>query len=201
VSHAATKKEERMTAYQHLMIDLETLGKKPGCAIVQLGACLFNIDESPHEIFCESLDLQSSIDLGLYIDGSTINWWMHQSGEARYSVFDGGERGVVELDSGIALLLRWLSQGGLTDFTSLQVWSHGLAFDVPILEHAMAVCGIPVPWSYKNLRDTRTLAMLAPDVERYEPAIPHNAGADATAQALWVRDMLNALDAAGASSA
>jgi len=38
----------------------------------------------------------------------------------------------------------------------IRLWSHGAAFDPPILAAAYAAVGLPVPWHYRAPRDTRT---------------------------------------------
>ncbi len=62
---------------KHVMIDLETMGNKPGCAILSLGAVDFGQDKDKRwlmgdKTFYRELNLQSCIDAGLHIDTSCL---------------------------------------------------------------------------------------------------------------------------------
>lgn len=73
----------------------------------------------------------------------------------------------------------------------IRIWSHGAAFDPPILAAAYAAVGLPVPWHYRAPRDTRTLFDLAGIsdhsgwLDQYPGplAVPHHALDDAICQA------------------
>jgi hypothetical protein len=70
----------------------------------------------------------------------------------------------------------WFRSKGPADQT--RVWSHGAAFDPPIWQAACEAVGLDgVPWSYWNIRDTRTLydfTLVDPrDMER--DSLPHSA--------------------------
>jgi DNA polymerase III epsilon subunit-like protein len=64
----------------HLMLDLETLGNKSNSAILSIGAVEFDLEtgETGRE-FYQRIDLQSCIDKGLIINGSTFYWWITQN--------------------------------------------------------------------------------------------------------------------------
>jgi len=170
--------------YQHLMIDLETLGTVPGCVIVQIGLAAFNVDDDKMTAEKINVDVQSCIDAGLHIDASTLRWWMEQSAEARKSVFGSG--GGLELPRAIEVADNFY----LTHVDGGKVWGHGAGFDEPILRAAHHALGFEDAWHHGLLRDTRTLADIVPHVERVEPKLAHDAESDAIAQAQWVRAML-----------
>src|SRR6478609_2831880 len=72
-----------------IMLDLETLGQKPGSVILSIGACVFD-RVGVHERFYTRVDPQSCIDAGLQADLSTFLWWMKQGDEARHEVLKPG---------------------------------------------------------------------------------------------------------------
>ncbi|HBH7600701.1 TPA: 3'-5' exoribonuclease, partial [Shigella flexneri] len=65
----------------HLMIDLETMGKNPDAPIISIGAIFFDPqtgDMGPE--FSKTIDLETA---GGVIDRDTIKWWLKQSREAQ----------------------------------------------------------------------------------------------------------------------
>ena len=66
---------------KHVMVDLETLGTLPGCAIMSVGAVFF--DESGlGDEFCMVARQDNYTQAGLAIDADTASWWAQQSPEA-----------------------------------------------------------------------------------------------------------------------
>jgi hypothetical protein len=148
----------------HLMLDLETMGNKSKSAIISIGAVEFDINtgETGRE-FYERIDLQSSIDAGLIINGSTVYWWLQQNEKARMEVCKDGKD--------IMAVLYELSffMKSLGDF---EIWSNGLRFDVGILEDAYVALGYnEMPWNFRKERDVRTLVSFAPEIKDNYPPI------------------------------
>ena len=169
--------------YTDAMIDLETMGTEPGCAILQIGCVLFN-DEGLGPEFDYGVDLDSCTGAGLHVSGSTLNWWLRQSDGAR-SALVSPERIDV-----LPVVLHYL-RDFLLDKGShgMKAWGHGSSFDLAILRAASHACGMQTPWSFVNERDTHTLADFAPTAERPKPELAHRAIDDAKAQAQWVINM------------
>ncbi|HHE8470041.1 TPA: 3'-5' exoribonuclease, partial [Klebsiella pneumoniae] len=81
------KEEDQPIDYVHVMVDLETMGKKYNAPIVAIGAVVFDpatgsIGESFYKVVC----LESSVNWGAVIDPSTVIWWLKQSSEARSAI-------------------------------------------------------------------------------------------------------------------
>lgn len=157
----------------HVMVDLETMGTSAGCAIVSIGAVRFDPEKGAiGSEFFRSIQLQSSLDSGLRVDGSTVIWWMQQSEEARKEIIIGTDL----LAQSLMDFSRFFPEDG-------HLWGHGAYFDPPILEAAYRAVGVPLPWKFWNVRDTRTLF----DVSRVYPertkGIHHKALNDAKVQA------------------
>ena len=151
------------------MLDLETLGNKSNSAILSIGAVEFDLEtgELGRE-FYQRIDLQSCLDRGLIINGSTFYWWLTQNENARREVAKGGEN--------LLLVLQ-----NFTNFTSqlgnFQIWGNGVRFDVGILEDAYVACSVQeMPWNFRNERDVRTLVSFAPNIKEHYPfeGVEHN---------------------------
>lgn len=90
----------------------------------------------------------------LWRDPETVQWWSDQSEEAQAAFTNP-----VDLCEALMKFGFWLMN--IAPGQSLRLWSHGPAFDPPILAEAYHECGLEVPWHYRAPRDTRTLFDLA----------------------------------------
>lgn len=165
----------------HVMLDLETLGTKPGCAIVSIGACVFNMD-GVQEKFYNIIDVTKPFGRRhLALDPSTIVWWMNQSQEAR-AVFADKDR--VSTYEAITGFRNWWVDKELKYLSDAHyIWCHGAGFDAPILESAYDAIGHTAPFKFYNVRDTRTLYALTIISPNRSKGTHHNALDDAIAQA------------------
>ncbi len=142
----------------HLMLDLETLGNKNNSAILSIGAVEFDIEtgETGRE-FYQRIDLQSCLDKGLIVNGSTFYWWLQQNKKVREEIAKDGDN---LLDVLLAFKQFTLQLG------NFQIWGNGVRFDVGILENAYVACGYQeMPWNFRNERDVRTLVSFAPYIK------------------------------------
>jgi 3' exoribonuclease, RNase T-like len=156
-----------------VMLDLETLGHKPGAVLVAIGAVRFGGGRLG-ESFYERVDAQSAVDAGLQLDVSTVLWWLKQNAEARAELdLPGGKLSEVLLQ--FDAFLRAIKPQGL--------WGNGADFDNVLLAAAYDACRLPVPWKYHMNRCYRTLKNLRPDVKLTRSGVAHHALADARAQA------------------
>lgn len=165
----------------HVMLDLETLGTKPGCAVVSIGACVFNMG-GVQEKFYRPIDITKKIANGhLAMDPGTVVWWMGQSPEAR-AVFSDPER--VSTYDAINDFRSWWVDMELKHLSdSHYIWCHGATFDAPILEAVYNSIGHQAPFKFYNVRDTRTLYALADVRPDRAKGTHHNALDDAMSQA------------------
>lgn len=164
----------------HLMIDLETLDTTPDCVVTQIGWCTFELGASNFQaagIFYPDIEYQ--INKGRKVSWSTLSWWFQQDEAARREMI---QRDTNSLD----FVLRRFKDN--FDWSSIKgVWGHGATFDISIMENLFRQFKESIPWSHKEVRDTRTLFMLAPDVEWAKATVKHSARDDAIAQALTVQ--------------
>jgi hypothetical protein len=147
----------------HLMLDLETMGKRAGCAIVSIGAVEFDLEtgEKGRELY-ERVELQSCLDIGLFVEASTVYWWMMQSDAARAEF--------CKLPRGKILNVLERLNSFLASLGDYQLWGNGARFDIAILEAAYFACKYEfLPWKFRNERDVRTLVSFAPSIKENYP--------------------------------
>ncbi|HAO0019873.1 TPA: exonuclease [Escherichia coli] len=168
----------------HLMIDLETMGKNPDAPIISIGAIFFDPqtgDMGPE--FSKTIDLETA---GGVIDRDTIKWWLKQSREAQSAIMTDE----IPLDDALLQLREFIDENSGEFF--VQVWRNGANFDNTILRRSYERQGIPCPWRYYNDRDVRTIVELGKAIDfDARTAIPfegerHNALDDARYQAKYV---------------
>ncbi|EFC1656483.1 exodeoxyribonuclease VIII [Escherichia coli] len=168
----------------HLMIDLETMGKNPDAPIISIGAIFFDPqtgDMGPE--FSKTVDLETA---GGVIDRDTIKWWLKQSREAQSAIMTDE----IPLDDALLQLREFIDENSGEFF--VQVWGNGATFDNVILRRSYERQGIPCPWRYTNDRDVRTMVALGLVMDfDARMTIPfegerHNALHDARYQAKYV---------------
>lgn len=173
---------------KHLMIDIETLGVTPFSAVLSVAAVKF--DPATGEIgdsFYVNIDRDSSVALGLMVDEKVEEWW---TAPARAEAWQRMQDERVSAERAAEAFCDWFRRN--CDFENTIVWSHGAAFDFPILESYLRIAGQSVPWNFRNIRDDRTLFAVA-DVDF--ASLPkegtyHDAMSDAVNQAKAVSTAL-----------
>ncbi|EJN3594901.1 3'-5' exoribonuclease [Escherichia coli] len=170
--------------WNHLSVDLETMGKNPDAPIISIGAIFFDPqtgDMGPE--FSKTIDIDTA---GGVIDRDTIKWWLKQSREAQSAIFTDE----IPLDDALLQLREFINENSGESF--VQIWGNGANFDNVILRRSYERQGIPCPWRYYNDRDVRTIVELGNaigfDVRMAIPfeGVPHNALDDARHQAKQV---------------
>lgn len=181
------------------MIDLETFGKKPGCAILSIGATLFNrFSGEIVDTFYVEINQQSCVDTGFTADISTLEWWSQQSDEAQALLERTIGGGGTPIRDAVQALRDWLSPHTQTQ-SFRGVWANDPTFDVSILEAAFDRFRIGYPWKFWTPRSCRTLVdigqQFGTDPKRTTPfeGIAHNALDDAKHQTQYVCAILQHL--------
>lgn len=184
------KDEDQPIDYVHVMVDLETMGKKHNAPIVAIGAVVFDpatgsIGESFYKVVC----LESSVNWGAVIDPSTVIWWLKQSSEARSAIVNDD---AIPLLDALLQFREFVSDNVAGGSKKAQVWGNGASFDNSILRSSYDCIAEDYPWEYWNDRDVRTMVELGQAIS-FDPktTIPfegsrHNALADAIHQARYV---------------
>ena len=180
-------------AFDHVMIDLETLGTLPGSVILSIGAVLFDptkpVEECLGKEFYCVVSRHDSVNHGLTISEDTLTWWRNQSKAAQQVLHDAeSEEKYDTLQDALGMLAQFLPAG-------VKVWSNGANFDQPLLDVAYSKINRSIPWKYYNSRCHRTILGLHPNAKGLMPKndCAHNALEDAKTQANHLVIVANAL--------
>ena len=129
---------------EHVAIDLETMALTPDCAIVSIGAVLFDprYGRVSKKSFYTELDWEAQDRVK---DAETAKWWKGLPIKIQDAIY-----GLDDLSEQLVELAEWLPKDA-------KVWGNGAIFDIAILENAYRQYGIDIPWAFWNVRDMRTL--------------------------------------------
>jgi hypothetical protein len=161
----------------NVMVDLETMGDGANAAIVSIGAVRFN-EEGITDKYYQIVDLQSCIDSGLVVTGSTIQWWLKQSDQAREEIAQRG----IHLAAALQDFTTWLGDDVI-------LWGNGASFDNVILASAYRAVSHRLPWKFWNDRCYRTVKNQFPEIKLDRTGTHHNAVDDAYSQAWHLIEM------------
>ncbi len=150
--------DEEELSLVHVMADLETISAKSNGGLAQIGAARYrplrdlNYEFYPASLdtFKVTIDIESSVQMGLDMSASTMKWWMRQSDAAREEVFP--ETGTVHIAKALQMFTEWLGPD-----KEQRIWGHGASFDPVLLQNAYEACQIKPPFKFRNFRDTRTV--------------------------------------------
>ena len=159
----------------HIMLDLETLGTRPGAII--LAAAFVRFSDEAHCTLNLSVPEQQA--LGSEIDPKTAEWWKSQP-EGAWAAATANAQ---SLNVALPYFLQWLKWAAPDgDFL---LWCHGATFDAPILGDLYRRASIECPWTkeFWRVQCTRTLFNLAGiNPKDYVVPPPHVALNDAIGQ-------------------
>lgn len=169
---------------KHIMVDLETLGRAPGCSVISIGAVAFTAAGLGEEFYV-SIDPASCEAFGLSTCPETLAWWSAQSEDAR-RVFTEDKVSLPEaLQAFRAFYLR---------HDGARLWGNGVDFDNAILQACYDRTGEEAPWKFWNNRCFRTLRGLRPHIPFSRIGVYHNALDDAKTQAVHAIAIFKALN-------
>ena len=174
-----------------IMVDLETMGLQPGCALLSIGGVAFDLySEALGDTFYCNIRKESCVRHGMFIDPQTELWWAQQSEDAKRALMTPDP---IDLDMAFYHFIEWVKTH---DPASVRIWSHGAGFDLPMLHDAARRLGFSTPWSYRNERDTRTVLHLVHDrrgpdtlmeILSIQKGVHHHALDDAVTQAKQIQ--------------
>ena len=168
----------------NIMIDIETLGSKPGCVILAVSAVEF--DTTRHYLhYTGNIHIGSCLSHLLLVDPITLKWWTEQDLALQHRMFSG----TTSLEVVLSELDQFFGETGKEAI----VWCKGMNFDFPILHEAYDRVQLPIPWHYRNIRDSRTLTA-ASELKFEKPAGAHDPYNDCIAQ---IKDLQRACDKLG----
>ena len=152
--------------YTDLMIDIETVGRTPGCAIIQIAAVPFNMNTGAisDNIFRSSINLDHQLESGKGFTycPNTYKWWMKENPE----LFKRLSRSSMKYNQVGSEFQSWFNK--LNNSKNIRVWGNSSRFDLGIIEgwYKKAIGYKFEPfWNTWLERDVRTLAMLNPKIK------------------------------------
>ena len=158
-----------------------SLSTRPNAVILSLGAVKFNpytddidLDGGLHL----RVDVDEQTALGRDVQEETVKWWEKQPREVQEAAFSADGRADVE--SLVKALNKFLV--GVD-----QIWAQGPVFDIVILENLYRQLGIPTPWQFWQIRDSRTLFGVFGDPREQGRKNAHNALMDCVYQCIGVQ--------------
>lgn len=159
----------------HIMVDLETMGTRPGSVLCSIGAVAFDPVAGVYgPRFYRVIDQDSCERVGLTKDPATVEWWSRQSAEAQLALRIGARPIGAVLNE---FLAWWQEVGGV------ELWAHGPNFDETLLTAAFRACDMIPPYRFWNTRCTRTIYAAAGVGPDRSQGVHHNAMTDAMNQA------------------
>jgi hypothetical protein len=175
-------------------IDLETAGLGPAAPIIAIGAVRFSPNPSNQVLAGPPAGVSNEFHVAVNLEGqapidpSTFYWWLEQSRNTQQVALEG--KGGISLGNALRALWQWLQAdttpiGRNSNFTG-ELWIRGDR-DSVWLEEAHKREGIAVPYSFRKVRDQRTLVEFAESRGLYMPdregGVAHDALDDARYQA------------------
>lgn len=163
------------------MLDLETFGTRPGCAIRSVGAVMFDphSDQIGAEFYMNVSD-ESCAMAGLFVQDDTAAWWDKQTQAARDALMVD-PKGIYVV---VQQFHEWFRKN-----RGVFVWGHGGNFDEPLWSAVAHKLGQRTPWKFWDARCTRSVY----DVAGFDPRTVrrvgtyHNSLDDARHQAICVQ--------------
>lgn len=182
-----------------LMIDVEAFGKPHTGTLLQIGAIIFDRDQSlvqfedvaPHRTFLATLSLEN-LDMSM-IDPRTLRWWLTKTSDAaRESVFSVPG---IDHNEMLSQFHTYLVKAAPTRILCSQP-----SYDIGHIDKLYARFGRKLPWNHRAEEGTREYGRLAEEmgifVERVDDPLHHNALADAKAQAIRYTQIWQAIRSA-----
>lgn len=147
----------------NVMIDIETLGTKPGCVVCSIGAVAWCWDSELQPTFFTGIAIDDCQTFRLEIDAGTLLWWLEQDEVVRNRALRGS--------TGLLHALY-----GLSDFIEREapaesriIWAKPPSFDVALLEECYRRVRVKAPWHFRDVRDVRTYIAAARALGFEEP--------------------------------
>lgn len=170
-----------------VMLDIETFSTKPNAVILTFGAVKFDpySDSDPSDAMYVKLNVDDQIVMNRDVDENTLEWWSKQDPEVYEEATSEDDR--IELIDFTKQLNKFL-------VGSSKIWAQGAVFDITIIENLYNQLGVPAPWAYWQIKDSRTIFDTFNDPRKeFLSNNAHNALADAYAQAKAIQKVFGEL--------
>lgn len=178
------------------MLDIETTGRTPGCAVIQIAAVLFNAntgDISNKYRFKESINFNTQLKNGYTYSKETVAWW-NRTNKSLFNELCRSNNNYIDVGKNFQ---KWYRN--LPNFKKLRLWGNSPKFDIAILEgwYRKSIGNTFDPfWDTWSERDLRTISALAPDIKKKKKFVgtQHDAIDDCLHQISYLYDILSKLN-------
>ena len=172
--------------FEHLVIDLETLGTSVDSAILQIGAVGFSLfhEETCH--FNEVISLQTNLLSGRTVNESTLKWHINENNKNFLELLNCGN--ALSLNNALLKFKYFMIEKFNCD--EVFVWGNGPDFDNAILADAFSKNFLSLPWNFRNNRCYRTLKHLCPSSGDRKMNKEHDAFKDAIETSSHIKELL-----------
>lgn len=148
-----------------VVVDIETLGTRPGDSIVQIAGVGFDRNAPSflgQLIISVSVPLAKSENVGT---ASTLDWWFNQSNAAQAVLLLGNSDFNEVSTSESSMLFEFMRQVKSTKIQKCCWWGNSHSFDLVLIEAALKkLCYEDKPWDFRKERCFRTLKIEMPFV-------------------------------------
>lgn len=140
----------------NIMVDTETLGVSYNAVVCTIGAVRFDldgpVDQEFEDTFYVTIDAKDSVDKGLVIDQSTLDWWGHAE---RKEAFKELRKNNIPLVDAYEKFTEWHGKN-----TKQPIWANSPSFDLVLMDSGYKAAGLERPWLPWFERDYRTVKNL-----------------------------------------
>ena len=148
-----------------VVVDIETLGTRPGDSIVQIAVVGFDRNAPSflgQVLISVSVALKDSRGIAT---ASTLDWWFTQSEEAQGALLFGNNIFSEVSSNENNMLFSFLQQADSAGIKYCNWWGNSHSFDLVLIEAALKqLCYVDKPWDFRNERCFRTLKSEMPFV-------------------------------------
>lgn len=182
---------------RRVMLDIETLGTRPGAVVFSVGAVEFTGGVLGAE-FSALIDPRDAQREGLTVDADTVCWWLQRDVAAQAEAVRAWTHGQ-PLNVALTTLRRWIEDVAARAHAAneaWEVWGNAPTLDCALLHECYRVTGAAAPWRYVQERCYRTLKNLRTEIGMVRTGTHHKALDDARDQARHAVLLLEALGCA-----
>lgn len=190
-----------------LMLDIETLGRRPGDGIMSIGGSVFNANNdfkiigNPANHFYRVLSTFDLTNHGFQTDPVTLKWWREKE------IWKSLSAQIMNSNVGVRKVCEDFAHFITTQAKPDKIWANSPSFDIEMVRFMFRKMNVAFPVNYQNEMDFRTLMELTYPVRDNRPQriftgmdIQHHALGDSIEQSFQATHALNTLGLAKESA-
>lgn len=151
-----------------LMLDIETLGRGPGCVVTSVAIIPFNLNGSELEKEVKKfecyLHVGEQMADGYFVDPDTLQWWLKQDDKVRWKAW-AGTTSRVQFQEELTAYIDYIK----AEHTSYRIWATAPKLDLGCIHALFRDMEYPILFSSERCMRTlrETVKMLYPG--KYKP--------------------------------